>query len=334
MPLADHVKPRAARIRRAGALLLLLTFAVFAAVGCGQAARAFLDLPPAAPRAPRSAASVPKPAATAPAVGERASEPELPVPKFETTLVADSILAWIPRDHAGNADWVAALKQGLYRPRATLDMQPAHAVDPGTSPFAFDFYFPNDAPDSLMDAFFPHSVHTALIDCRQCHGPVMRYQNNTIRMSDIFEGNFCGKCHGKVAYNPVNACERCHTRLQMPELRNEPELMGTVTMARYQSDSSYATGVGLDSLPPAQFPHWVHRIRYQCKVCHMNLFEPTAGANVIRMADISAGRACGRCHNGTVAFKAGFGECQRCHVRESVVADAVSEAPPDSAASE
>ena len=327
-------KARSARMRRAGASLVLLAFALSAAAGCGRAARVFLDLPPAAPNTPRAtapAAQTAKPAA--PAVAARPSEPELPPPLFETTLVADSILAWIPRDHAGNADWVQALKRGLYRPRASLEMLPAHAVDPGTSPFAFDFWFPNEAPDSLMDAFFPHSVHTAIIDCRQCHGPVMRYKNNTITMAGIFEGNFCGKCHGKVAFNPVNACERCHSRLDMPEGRNEPELMGTITMSRHASDSSYATGVGLDPLPPARFPHWVHRIRYQCKVCHMKIFEPTAGANVIRMADISAGRACGQCHNGTVAFKADFGECQRCHVREPVVAEATA-ATPDSTASE
>ena len=311
---------RLRRARRVGAMSVLLAIAVLAAVGCGNAARVFLDLPPASAPAPRARASVApaaRPTASTPAA---AVEPALPPPLFESTLVPDSILRWIPRDHAGNADWIAALRQGLYRPRATIEMLPAHAVNPDTQPFAFDFYFPNDAPDSLMDAFFPHSVHTAIIDCRQCHGPVMRYKNNKIQMSDILDGNFCGKCHGRVAFNPVNACERCHTRLEMPEARSEPELMGTITMARHASDSSYATGVGLDSLPPAQFPHWVHRIRYQCRVCHMKIFEPTAGANVIRMADISRGEACGKCHNGAIAFKAGFGECQRCHVREPVVA--------------
>ena len=68
-----------------------------------------------------------------------------------------------------------------------------------------------------------------------------------------------------------------------------------------------------DGLPPAVFPHWVHRVRFTCKTCHMDLFEPEAGANEITMADISAGRSCGTCHNGRVAFDAGFGSCQRCH---------------------
>ena len=46
---------------------------------------------------------------------------------------------------------------------------------------------------------------------------------------------------------------------------------------------------------------------------HSRTFEPEAGANAITMADINAGQSCGRCHNGTTAFAAGFGACQRCH---------------------
>lgn len=312
------------RTRRMTFVALVLAVVSWATVGCGDAARLFLDLPVATPRPPRSSTPV---AAASRAVAPLASEAplDLPPPLLETSLVPDSILRWLPRDHAGNADWVMALRQGLYRPRATIEMLPAHEVDPNASPFAFDFYFPNDAPDSLMDASFPHSVHTAIIECRQCHGPVMRYKNNKIDMAAILGGDFCGKCHGKVAFSPLNACERCHTRLPMPEGRVEPELMGTITMTRHPSDSSFATGVSLDSLPPARFPHWVHRIRYQCKVCHNRIFEPTAGANVIRMADVNKGRACGTCHNGRIAFRAGFGECQRCHAREPM---AMSDAAP------
>jgi c(7)-type cytochrome triheme protein len=32
------------------------------------------------------------------------------------------------------------------------------------------------------------------------------------------------------------------------------------------------------------------------------------------MNDISAGRACGLCHNGRAAFPATVGTCQRCHL--------------------
>ena len=35
------------------------------------------------------------------------------------------------------------------------------------------------------------------------------------------------------------------------------------------------------------FPHWFHRIRFRCKVCHSELgFKMRAGANSIQMNDI------------------------------------------------
>ena len=63
---------------------------------------------------------------------------------------------------------------------------------------------------------------------------------------------------------------------------------------------------------PVVFPHWFHRIRYQCKVCHAELeFKMRAGASEARMADIFAGKFCGKCHNGTIAW--GADRCDLCH---------------------
>jgi c(7)-type cytochrome triheme protein len=60
------------------------------------------------------------------------------------------------------------------------------------------------------------------------------------------------------------------------------------------------------------FPHWFHRIRYRCKVCHSELaFKMRAGANEVRMADIIDGRFCGMCHNGQVAWAPD--RCDLCH---------------------
>jgi c(7)-type cytochrome triheme protein len=80
----------------------------------------------------------------------------------------------------------------------------------------------------------------------------------------------------------------------------------------------FAGGVRTDSLPQARFPHWLHRIRYRCKACHMAIIEPRAGANLTTMKAIGRGELCGRCHDGRAAFRAGFGECQRCHVARAV----------------
>ncbi len=62
---------------------------------------------------------------------------------------------------------------------------------------------------------------------------------------------------------------------------------------------------------PVVFPHWFHRIRYKCKVCHNRLFIMEKGANDINMDRIMRGEYCGRCHNGIVAWEPLY--CDRCH---------------------
>ena len=60
------------------------------------------------------------------------------------------------------------------------------------------------------------------------------------------------------------------------------------------------------------FPHWFHRIRYRCKVCHSELgFTMRAGANLVQMNDIINGKFCGMCHNGQVAWAPD--RCDLCH---------------------
>jgi c(7)-type cytochrome triheme protein len=67
-----------------------------------------------------------------------------------------------------------------------------------------------------------------------------------------------------------------------------------------------------EGVRPVIFPHWFHRIRFQCRVCHRELgFEMRAGANDVTMADISEGRFCGACHNGEIAWSAE--NCDLCH---------------------
>ena len=67
-----------------------------------------------------------------------------------------------------------------------------------------------------------------------------------------------------------------------------------------------------EGVRPVVFPHWFHRIRYRCKVCHSELgFKMRAGANDVLMADISEGKFCGMCHNGEIAWSAE--RCDLCH---------------------
>jgi c(7)-type cytochrome triheme protein len=63
---------------------------------------------------------------------------------------------------------------------------------------------------------------------------------------------------------------------------------------------------------PVVFPHWFHRIRFRCKVCHGDLgFKFEAGGNEINMLSIIDGQYCGACHDGDVAWS--IENCDLCH---------------------
>jgi len=78
---------------------------------------------------------------------------------------------------------------------------------------------------------------------------------------------------------------------------------GDVILNRYAEEND---------MRPVIFPHWFHRIRFRCKVCHHELgFEMRAGSNDITMDDIVQGRFCGMCHNGEIAWS--VDNCDLCH---------------------
>jgi c(7)-type cytochrome triheme protein len=63
---------------------------------------------------------------------------------------------------------------------------------------------------------------------------------------------------------------------------------------------------------PVVFPHWFHRIRFKCNVCHTEIgFKMRAGADDIHMTDIKDGKFCGACHNKQIAW--GPEKCDLCH---------------------
>lgn len=66
------------------------------------------------------------------------------------------------------------------------------------------------------------------------------------------------------------------------------------------------------NMRPVVFPHWFHRIRYTCKVCHADLgIKFKAGGNDMNMLKIIDGQFCGACHNGTIAWA--VENCNLCH---------------------
>ena len=73
--------------------------------------------------------------------------------------------------------------------------------------------------------------------------------------------------------------------------------------------NNYSDAAGMR---PVVFPHWFHRVRYACKVCHADLgFEFKTGGNQINMLKIIDGQYCGACHNGEIAWA--IENCNLCH---------------------
>ena len=86
------------------------------------------------------------------------------------------------------------------------------------------------------------------------------------------------------------------------QLRLPPDLV-------YKSDGSPGKVV---------FSHEFHTaIADKCTACHIQLFRMLRPTHRVSHADMEAGKSCGACHNGHMAFgptePAG---CGRCHVRE------------------
>ncbi|MFQ5480496.1 MAG: c(7)-type cytochrome triheme domain-containing protein [Thermodesulfobacteriota bacterium] len=75
--------------------------------------------------------------------------------------------------------------------------------------------------------------------------------------------------------------------------------------------NSKSTSMKKAGVKPVVFPHWFHRIRFKCKVCHEDIFIIKKGANDINMTRIMSGEFCGKCHNGLVAWAPLY--CERCH---------------------
>ncbi len=150
---------------------------------------------------------------------------KVPRPPIESLRTWQEVLGLLPRDTAGGADWVEAVKRGVIRPRLLLD--PGKAPRP---PFTLDTLVPGiDAqdrppfdldiemtprPDPFFAVRFPHASHTLWLNCGSCHPGVVAKR---APMEKILRGESCGTCHGVVAFDPATGgCPRCHANLVPP----------------------------------------------------------------------------------------------------------------------
>lgn len=65
----------------------------------------------------------------------------------------------------------------------------------------------------MSDIIFSHEKHTKWNGCELCHPDIFNVEKETTRfnMFQIYSGEYCGACHGKVAF-PVIECDRCHKK--------------------------------------------------------------------------------------------------------------------------
>lgn len=139
----------------------------------------------------------------APAAIEDQPDPTLSPDEEEHPLAFD----YLPKAKMGYVDWVAAIKEGVIKPKDSLD---PNAVT--MQAISFDVIFKVNV-SGLPDVVFPHLPHTLWLDCRNCHPGIFLMQAgaNPVTMAKILKGEFCGRCHGIVAF-PISDCFRCHSR--------------------------------------------------------------------------------------------------------------------------
>lgn len=116
-------------------------------------------------------------------------------------------LSIFPRDKYGLIDWAEAVRIDL------LDPLPSLTGQPEDKPFDKDIIIPSKR-GFIPDVLFPHKVHNYWLSCKVCHPAIFSMKaggTKKLSMARIFRGEFCGRCHDKVAF-PIRECYRCHLK--------------------------------------------------------------------------------------------------------------------------
>lgn len=121
-----------------------------------------------------------------------------------------------PSDGYGNRiNWVKSMNEGVIKPKTSL-----HGNEDLTE---MDLDVTMSLKDGLMpDVRYPHKQHTQLLGCDNCHPDIFKQAAGATRtsMNNIFGGESCGVCHGKVSF-PLEDCFRCHSIKQVDRLKTD-----------------------------------------------------------------------------------------------------------------
>src|SRR5512139_235291 len=114
-------------------------------------------------------------------------------------------------------------------------------------------------------------------------------------------------------------CGATLAQMGVKKKRPLPYEYGTVVINNFSDEVDLA---------PVVFDHWLHRARFTCRLCHVDLaFAMKVGASRVKAVDNIKGYYCGTCHNGKMAFEdrkvfeacsreytpADMKRCERCH---------------------
>jgi c(7)-type cytochrome triheme protein len=128
-------------------------------------------------------------------------------------------LSKLPKDSYGNkVNWVKAIEEGAIKPKADIEGKSKMMVFDRDIEFKVKY---QGVP--LPDVIYPHKQHTEWLFCGNCHPGIfqMKAGGNPVTMFDIFEGKYCGVCHGKVAFPPTD-CLRCHNKERLDASYKKP----------------------------------------------------------------------------------------------------------------
>jgi len=169
---------------------------------------------------------------------------------------------------------------------------------------------------------FSHRSHVVGVglSCDDCHpGLFVRKWGSTkakgdYTMASLDAGKYCGACHdGSTAFNTTGpeTCKKCHgSDMKQPDVIvfNKP-VKGVIFTHKAHVD------MGLD-----------------CASCHDQGFEMRKGAaeeelGKFNMRALYAGKYCGVCHNGNIAFASNT-RCTTCHIGVKGVERMLKKAAP------
>lgn len=116
----------------------------------------------------------------------------------------------LPSERFGNkVDWEKAEAEGLIKP---IDYLEGVSVKSPSMPIQGDFAL-SAKLEGMPNIIFSHKKHTDWNGCETCHPDIfvgVKKGATQYSMIEIFNQQYCGVCHGTVAF-PLQGCQRCHT---------------------------------------------------------------------------------------------------------------------------